>query len=294
MKLIMVLGYLGSGKTTFVSNALDYFKNEKNALIVNDFGQRDVDGMLLGSKSIVRKVYDGSIFCSCRSDQFVEAMLETVKDNPDNIIVEASGLANPYTMLRELNLIETKGNVKFDVNVFCLVDCTTFEKMLSVCHAVKVQIASSDVILINKTDLVDSDTVTRIEQIVQENASAKIVRTKDAKIEKYFGYPIVKKKLPALIEDLLVQKVLVNVGLCSLEQLDEASKALSKFCHRIKGIVKIDNQNYMYEYVNGTSKTKVIEGESESFLVLLSCMKSSLIKSVKEVIEEYKFLSYES
>ena len=289
MQLIMVLGYLGSGKTTFITQALKSNLG-KTAIIVNDFGNKDVDGSIIEDKGgVVKKIFDGSIFCTCKSDKFVEAMLEVIKTRPDTIIVEASGLANPYTMLRELELIEKKGNTKLNLNVFCLVDVSNFEKILPICHAITVQVASSDVIILNKTDLVDPSTVVRVEKLVKEITNGLVIKTTNSKIESYFGYPIVEKKLPKLIEDITLQKLLLKVRLCSKKQLDEVCQKINTISNRVKGIVTLDSGNYIYEYIDGKSKVTKTNQEG-SYLVVLSCLKASLKESVKDIISEYDFL----
>ena len=250
-----------------------------------------MDGAILSShEELIKKIYDGSIFCSCKSDKFVEAMLEVIKAKPDNIIVEASGLANPYTMLREINLIESKGNVKFKINVFCLVDPKSFEMMLSTCHAIKIQVAESDVVILNKIDLSDEITISRVEHLLTEMSHGLIIKTTNSVLETYVDYPEVEKGKTTLIEDLVTQKVCLKIGLCDLGVLDEACKKLSEVSHRIKGIVKLDGKKYVYEYVDGRSKLKDTESQDDNFLIVLSCMKAPLKKNVKEIIKDYYFL----
>ena len=95
-----VLGYLGSGKTTFVKNFLSRHGG-RNAVLVNDFGAEDVDGALLaGAAEKVESIFNGSVFCSCRSEQFVGAMLRLSQENFDNILVETSGFPIPFRCAR--------------------------------------------------------------------------------------------------------------------------------------------------------------------------------------------------
>lgn len=290
MNLIMVLGYLGSGKTTFITNALRQLSGQKNAVIVNDFAKKDVDGVILDNKGFqIKKIFDGSIFCACKSDMFAESMLDLIKTKPDNIIVEASGLANPYTMLRELNLIQDKGKTQFKTNVFCLVDTGNFEKILSVLHAVKIQIASSDVVVLNKIDLTDDVTTFRVQKLIEENTNAEIVKTQNAILDKYFDYPIVKKTMPQLIEDLTLQKLVLTVDNCTRQDIDDVCAKLSLVSSRIKGVLTIDGQNYIYEYVDGKSKVKETKTK-DGFLAVLSCFKRSLKNDVKEIIKPYDFI----
>ena len=92
MKLYLITGFLGAGKTTFMKELIRCFPGMKPALIVNEFGRAGVDGALLRELgAALREVNNGSIFCACRAEQFREALDEIVKQCPDVILVEASG-----------------------------------------------------------------------------------------------------------------------------------------------------------------------------------------------------------
>jgi G3E family GTPase len=76
--IYLVTGFLGAGKTTLMQNLLKVFENDKVALIVNEFGQEGVDGAVLEKEGmVIEQIVDGSIFCVCRSDKFIDALLKT-------------------------------------------------------------------------------------------------------------------------------------------------------------------------------------------------------------------------
>ena len=110
-RVYFVLGYLGSGKTTFVRDFLSR-RGGRNAVLVNDFGAEDVDGVLLtGSAEKVESIFDGSVFCSCRSEHFVEAMPRLSQEKFDTILVETSGLANPFQMRKLFSYINDRAAI---------------------------------------------------------------------------------------------------------------------------------------------------------------------------------------
>ena len=113
--VLFVLGYLGSGKTTFVKNFLSEHPG-KNAVLVNDFGAEDVDGLLLSGSAVrVESIFGGSVFCSCRSEKFVESMLSLADGAFDRILVETSGFYNPYQMRKLFSYVceYRKGRFRF-------------------------------------------------------------------------------------------------------------------------------------------------------------------------------------
>ena len=88
MKLYLITGFLGSGKTTFLKNFVHQFDGRKLWLIINDFGKIGVDGELLQKVNAVKaEISNGSIFCACRLDKFQEALQQAIEDHPDVILV---------------------------------------------------------------------------------------------------------------------------------------------------------------------------------------------------------------
>ena len=131
MKLIIVLGYLGSGKTTFMTKYLEEIKNQTNGVIVNDFGDSDVDGVIL-DEFAPQTVFGGSMFCSCKSDTFVKVATEMAKTPYDNLVVEASGFANPFNLTELIELVNRKAENKLELGgVVTIVDATNVEKILA-------------------------------------------------------------------------------------------------------------------------------------------------------------------
>ena len=96
----MITGFLGSGKTTFLNEWLRIFQDHSFALVINEFGSADVDGALFDQTRIdVTKISNGSILCSCRSDRFVETMLNLSKTDVTDVIIETSGLSDMTVLI---------------------------------------------------------------------------------------------------------------------------------------------------------------------------------------------------
>ncbi len=101
-RLYLITGFLGAGKTTFLKNFIRLFAGRKIQLIINEFGQEGVDGVLLSSLgAYLNEISGGSVFCSCRLDQFENVLRKSADIDPEVILVEASGLSDP-TGVRKL------------------------------------------------------------------------------------------------------------------------------------------------------------------------------------------------
>ena len=289
MDLYFLLGYLGSGKTTFVKNFL-LRHGGKNAVLVNDFGDGDVDASLLRTTSAhIASIYNGSVFCSCKSDQFVDAMLELAKQDFDRVLVETSGLANPFSMLKVLDLINAKSVRSYHYcGAIAVVDVTNLEKVLYSCHAVRMQIAAADKILLNKSDVADDTTFKRVERLVREiNPFAEIEKTVQS-IPRDDSICIHEKTLPMLQEDLTIQKVkIVFHEVISQNTLLQACSEWAEICHRIKGAVAFSpDHTTLFEYVDAKPKYYG-EGQRESYLVLLGSVPYSLRDAVNTIASKY-------
>lgn len=185
IKKILVTGFLGSGKTTLINKLIEFYSKKRIGLIINDFGKIAVDGVLLsdlidGAGNTSNSIYEiskGSIFCSCLSGELVKSLKHFVKINPDVLLIETSGLSDPSTFGKILteNKLDDKFNV---VTSFCVFDAIKSLKLAGKITAIEKQIRSSNIILINKSDLITDEEYVKIKKyLFEKNETAKILKT---------------------------------------------------------------------------------------------------------------------
>ncbi|MEO1720149.1 MAG: GTP-binding protein, partial [Pseudomonadota bacterium] len=118
----VITGFLGAGKTTLVQSLLSNADGRRLALIVNEFGDRGVDGDLVRSCGLedcdeedVVELANGCICCTV-ADDFIPTltMLLDRETPPDHIVIETSGLALPQPLLRAFAWPEVKTRVTVD------------------------------------------------------------------------------------------------------------------------------------------------------------------------------------
>ena len=185
IKIILVTGFLGSGKTTFLNKLIEYYSSKKIGVIVNDFGKIAVDGMLLsdlisksGEKSkTIYEISNGSIFCSCLSSELVKSLKYFTEFQPDVLIIETSGLSDPSTFRKILT--ENKLGIIYNLTAsFCIFDSIKSMKLADKIVAIEKQIKSSNIILINKSDLISEKEFIEIKKfILSKNGRAKLFKT---------------------------------------------------------------------------------------------------------------------
>lgn len=154
--LIFFTGFLGSGKTTVLNDALAQLRDRRVAVVVNEWGKLPVDGALLKDPSGlgIVEVAGGQIFCSCLSGSFLKALERLVALGAEMILVETSGLAKPAT-LGELAAEAEKrsGGLLRYRGLVCVVDALRFVRLRSVALAVNEQVRFADRFIITKADL---------------------------------------------------------------------------------------------------------------------------------------------
>lgn len=151
-RLYLVTGFLGAGKTTFLKRFLRLFAGQKIQLIVNEFGREGVDGALLAGLGVyLQEISGGSVFCSCRLDQFEKALTQSADFDADVILVEASGLSDPTGVRRLFAQTDRFPHIEYKGGV-CLIDAVRFPKLYATARTCVKQLAASDVAVVNKID----------------------------------------------------------------------------------------------------------------------------------------------
>jgi G3E family GTPase len=156
----VVTGFLGAGKTTLLNHLLRNQTGRKIAVIVNEFGEISVDGQLVvhdGDEQIV-EFNNGCLCCTVRGD-LIETLgrLQERAGSLDSILIETTGLADPAPVASTFFVSdEVKNAIRLDAFV-SLVDAVNIEANLAQSEEAQEQVAFSDIILINKIDLLSPE-----------------------------------------------------------------------------------------------------------------------------------------
>jgi len=292
--LYLVTGFLGSGKTTLMKKLLNHNTTYKNGVIVNEFGKENVDGIILYNKDFtITEISNGSIFCSCRSDLFIEALIKLGHSNLDNVFIETSGMSNPWSMPEVINIANKKTNNAYQYKgCVSVVDCSTFMKLSSVVNAINKQIAFADYILLNKSDLINNKEKKEILFTVNLlNNYAKIEYTSfcnTSTINTLLNLPNIKYKEKASFSTAAqsgVRKVLFNFNkTMDYKLFKKFITLLSDKTYRIKGFVSIDNKNYEINCVSSQISIKQINYEYSNYFIVLIADSKKPLKIIAEKI----------
>lgn len=179
--LYILVGFLGSGKTTVLNTILEAYRSRSVGLIINDFGSLNIDSTLIESNEgiILKELSGGQIFCSCLSGSFVESV-SAFEDLPiDALFVEASGLAKPNPLMEIMHWASQTSGGAFDFRgMICIIDAERYPILSQTLMTIKEQIVYSDLFIINKSDLAADEQLRAIEDEVSLlRPGARIIRT---------------------------------------------------------------------------------------------------------------------
>ncbi len=166
----VLTGYLGAGKTTLLNRILSEDHGRKFAVIVNEFGEIGIDNdLIVESDEEIYEMNNGCVCCTVRGDlvRVVQGLLKR-KGRFDGILVETTGLADPAPVAQTFFMDEdVRAKARLDA-VIALVDARHFPQTLKDAPEAEDQVAFADVVIINKTDLVEADEIERLKATVRK------------------------------------------------------------------------------------------------------------------------------
>lgn len=290
MRLLLVTGFLGAGKTTFLKRLLKLYAQEKLALIVNEFGKVGVDGALLeGLGATLREVTGGSVFCSCRMDQFENALQAAEKENPDLILVEASGLSDPTavkTVVGGIPGVEYAGCV-------ALCDAPRLERALATLRVCPKQLAVSDLILLNKTDLVSQAETERLRLLLKERfPQARVEPTTQGDFSPEWLTNLRAHAQAVPYEDtrdITLQKACVTIASSmTYGELMQFLRLFAEDTYRVKGVVALAEGTFLADCVGAALSVTPCEMSADvGKLVALAGAGMNLRKSLRAAQKWY-------
>lgn len=170
LPVVLVTGFLGSGKTTCLLRLARSYPEDRLAFLVNELAESDVDAGLLASQieGTPQSIVGGSLFCECKAGEFVRALREVVlpehaRDPFRALVIETSGMADPGavgTLLRDHGL----SSDLILARVVTVVAAGKFKSLAKNLPVVREQLRFADQIILNKCDRLEADQVREVEE----------------------------------------------------------------------------------------------------------------------------------
>ncbi|NMB27496.1 MAG: GTP-binding protein [Tissierellia bacterium] len=296
-KLYLLTGFLGSGKTTFLTKVLEELSGNKVAVIMNEFGKVGIDGTIIQKEGMeLVEINRGSIFCSCLQLSFVSALIEMVNRDMEYVFVESSGLADPSNIGEFLEAVEAvKGDVYDYSGAICIVDGVNFLEQVEDIETVERQLKFCHLVVVSKVDLIDDKKLEKVKSKIREiNDKADIVESINGKMD----YNFLEKNL--MEDDWVGSEDTTNTpenkpktltltydGELTKEKLTQFLDIIKKDSYRIKGFFKLEDGWNQVDVVNRTIDYKLTDNkEPNSELVIISKIGPQIIKPIFNAWEE--------
>ena len=160
----IISGFLGTGKTTVIRAQLEARRDEKVAVIVNDFGEASLDEATLAAEEPFQITnIPGGCVCCTAPEGFVDALAAVLETGPDRLIIEPTGLARPQDIVDTLRRCPQKDELELAPLIVLVDPARIGNENADEQELVELQAGVADVLVANRTDLCGEDALARFD-----------------------------------------------------------------------------------------------------------------------------------
>lgn len=247
----VVSGFLGAGKTTLLNRMVRRAEGSRLAVIVNDFGELNIDAAIVSEVTdAVYSLQNGCICCTVQEDLLAQlTSLAQLQPRLERIVIECSGVSDPQRIVQTLAYPQLRSQMQLDM-VITVVDATRHLQLEGeYARLARAQVGAADLLLLNKTDLVDEAQLqalrqalglrTRIHESVQAQLPDALWLDSDLDLEPRALKPLVRVASDDHSE-MFSSHLWQGSAPLNVERLRTWLQALPNDIFRVKGLVVLD------------------------------------------------------
>ena len=165
----ILTGFLGAGKTTLMNHILANQEGLKTAVLVNEFGEIGIDNeLIISTGDDMVELTNGCICCTI-NDELLNTIYKVLErpEPLDYMVVETTGLADPLPVAMTFLGSDLRDLTRLD-SIITVIDAENFGEEILDTSVGRAQVVYGDILLLNKTDLVSSERVQQVEQMISD------------------------------------------------------------------------------------------------------------------------------
>lgn len=303
IKVDVVSGFLGAGKTTLIKKLLKAYENEKVILIENEFGEIGIDGEIVKREGFeVYEIAKGCICCIMKSD-FVNLFGKIISEfNPDRVIIEPTGISILSEIIDVLNDEKFKNICEINSLITVIDSQNYLDHREAFGEFFEDQIINASALILSKSQLVDDEMIEKIIESLRElNSDVPIVTSRWDKL----SYEEIRELLDIDIMIDFNDLFHTEYKPCSDNQFDTlAIKTVIRFTEdklkntldklkdgsfgnvlRAKGFVKGVKEDLEFSYAGGNYEIYKYDGESSGKLCIIGKGLKEREKDIKNLFQ---------
>lgn len=262
MKIVIIGGFLGSGKTTVLNHLLTESLKEslKPAVIMNEFGKMSVDGALVSEDVPLSELTEGCICCAMKADVSEQLHQLYLEEQPDIVFIECSGIAEPVSVL-DACLTPILAPFTIISHMIGVVDASMYKHIKSFPKDIQglfyEQLAYCSVVFVNKIDSAHVDTTSKLLKDLEViNPDADIQVGMHGRV----ALPIVSQHMPAnalskheSLHKTMNHQFIQSPFRCTKSEFIKRLACLPSHIYRLKGFMTFEDttQTYLIQYTQG-------------------------------------------
>ena len=183
MRVDLITGFLGSGKTTFIRRYLAYLKSqgERVHIIENEFGSVGVDARLLREEDCTIDDLSGCCMCCTGRDKFMAMLINSATEGCDRVLVEPSGIYDVDEFFSVMSADAVKAHCEIG-SILTIVDAGMDEKHLTKesGYLMYAQLLAAGTVIVSKTQLYPEgtaeETIKRLNRLIEEDGGGRVLK----------------------------------------------------------------------------------------------------------------------